>query len=230
MTKGILFSQMIPKPTEVDRFNTWYNEDHIPARMVLPHFVRASRYASADDATPDYLAVYEVDDLAAFQTPGYLELKRSPSAETEIMLGRVSGFTRYISEEIGDSGPVGRETAFLSVVAFAVPSEDEEQFNTWYGTEHVPMLLEADDWLRVRRYKVVDGVGGPWTHLALHELASAEVMNSPERARARKGPLRDALVKRPWFADSGRWFYRSLSTQTAAAFAASDAGTTTSHA
>jgi len=219
MTRGMLFSQMVPQPNEIDRFNAWYSEDHVPARMVLPHFVKATRFSPVEGTeTPDYLAVYEVDDLAAFQTAGYRQLKSAPSVETEYMLGRVSGFTRYLSEEIGDSGEVSRETKYLSVVAFAVPEQDEEQFNTWYGSEHVPMLLEAADWLRVRRYKVVDGAGGPWTHIALHELASLEVMGSPARALARKGPRREELVNRPWFGNSGRWLYRNLGAQHAVDF------------
>src|SRR5690348_13881925 len=76
------------------------------------------------------------------------------------------------------------------------------------------MLLEADDWLRVRRYRVPGGAGGPWTHLALHELASV-VMDSPERARARKGPLRDAPAGHDWFASPGRWLYERISAVTA---------------
>lgn len=217
MSRGILFSQMIPKPGDVERFNAWYNDDHIPARMVLPHFIRASRYEPvAGSSTPDYLAVYEVDDRSAFDTQEYQELKQSPSVETDTMLSRISGFTRYIADELGDSGPSTAKTNYLSVVAFAVPEQDEEQFNAWYASEHIPMLLEANDWLRVRRYKVIDGIGGPWTHLALHELASLEVMESPERARARRGPLRERLVGLPWFQDSGRWLYRSLGTASAA--------------
>lgn len=219
MTQGILFSQMVPPEGELARFNTWYDEDHVPARMPLPHFIQASRFAPVlDSGTKDYLAVYEVDNLAAFESPGYRQLKQAPSRETKIMLERVSGFTRYIAEETGDSGPVAQETRFLSVVAFAVPEANEDQFNIWYGSEHVPMLLEAKDWLRVRRYKVLDGIGGPWTHLALHELASLEVMDSPERTRARKGPLREDLVDLPWFGDSGRWLYRSTGTHHAAAY------------
>lgn len=216
MAKGILFSQMTPSLEDIERFNTWYDEDHVPARMVLPHFVRASRFAPLEDSEDrEHLAIYEVDDLAAFESSGYLDLKKSPSSETELMLSRVAGFTRFISQEIGDSGPADAETKFLSVVAFAVPEADEEQFNTWYGSEHVPMLLEAEDWLRVRRYAVVDGVGGPWTHIALHELATLEVLDSPERARARKGPLREELVSRPWFENSGRWVYRAIGSQVA---------------
>jgi hypothetical protein len=35
-------------------------------------------------------------------------------------------------------------------------------------------------------------------------------MDSPERAAAREGPKRKALVDRPWFGRSGRWLYRVL--------------------
>jgi hypothetical protein len=36
-------------------------------------------------------------------------------------------------------------------------------------------------------------------------------MDSPERARARKGPRRDALARNDWFARSGRWLYEKIS-------------------
>lgn len=222
MAEGILFSQMIPHPEDVERFHTWYNEDHIPARMVLPYFQRASRYAPEAD-TPDFLAVYEVADMEAFRTPGYLDLKKSPSEETGIMLSRVSGFTRYLCEKIGDTGALETPGAFLSAVAFTVPEAEEDDFNAWYAGEHVPMLMEAEDWLRVRRFKVTDGQGGPWTHIALHDLASLEVMDSPERARARSGPVRATLADRPWFGHSGRWLYRRLLTQEAAVLPATTA-------
>ncbi|WP_347038041.1 hypothetical protein AAHB37_15505 [Glutamicibacter halophytocola] len=220
MTKGILFSQMIPQPGDEERFNIWYNEDHVPARMVLPHFLAGSRFEPVPGTgTPDFLAIYEVEDLAAFQSEEYKNLKKDPSGETTIMLSRVSGFTRYISELIDDTGEIETPGAYLSVVAFSVPDDEEEDFNNWYAGEHIPMLMKASDWPRVRRYKVIDGAGGPWTHIALHEIANLDVMDSPERAAARKGPVRRTLVDRDWFSRSGRWLYKLLSQQHAIATA-----------
>jgi len=209
MTPAILFSQMEP-PTELTgEFHDWYENDHIPARMALPGFQGARRFRALD-GEPAYLAVYELDDLEALQTDGYRQLKAAPSALTDRMLNLVHGFTRFTCEQIADIGePIYGD--YLSAVAFAVPEEFTAEFDHWYEDEHVPMLLEAGDWLRVRRYRVLDGTGGPWTHLALHELASTGVMDSPERARARKGPLRDALAGNDWFARSGRWLYEQIS-------------------
>lgn len=212
MAPAILFSQMEPPAGWEEAFHTWYETDHIPVRLRLDGFERATRYRALS-GEPAYLAIYELTDLAALQTPEYEQVKRAPSQETERMLANVHGFTRYTCEQTFDSGAVDAVPTHLSVVAFAVPSEDAARLDEWYELEHIPRLLRADDWLRVRRYRVVSGEGGPWTHLALHELASAEVMDSPERAHARQGPMRDALAERPWFARSGRWLYEVLSRQ-----------------
>lgn len=207
--RGILFSQMEPPPGWEADFHIWYDTDHIPARLALDGFESVVRY-QALEGVPKYLAVYELSDLGVLDTESYDELKRSPSAETTRMLSSVSGFTRYTCRQISDTGPAGRAGDYLAVVAFAVPEADLDQFDDWYETEHSPMLLKADDWLRVRRYEVLTGDGGPWNRLALHQLASAEVMNSPERAAARLGPKREALADRPWFVRSGRWLYHVI--------------------
>lgn len=207
---GVLFSQMEPPNGLEEAFHHWYDTDHIPARLAIEGFIGASRY-EALEGQPRYLAIYELADLDTLNDDGYVALKRSPSPKTSEMLGLVRNFTRFTCELISDTGPSDATGGHLAVVAFAVPPRREAAFDDWYDTEHTPALLEADDWLRVRRYRVVDGEGGPWTRLAIHELASREVMASPERERARQGPKRAALAGDPWFSQSGRWLYRRLS-------------------
>lgn len=207
--RGILFSQMQPPEGWEADFHRWYDTDHIPVRLALPGFAAATRYRAVE-GEPKFLAVYELSDMAVLETPEYQTIKSEPSAETKRMLSNVHGFTRYTCEQISDSGDPGRTGDYLAVVAFAVPPEDLDQFDDWYETEHAAMLLKADDWLRVRRYSVRSGEGGDWNRFALHELASLDVMASPERAAARKGPKREALVDRSWFGRSGRWQYQVI--------------------
>jgi len=207
-TPAVLFSQMRPPVERTAEFHAWYNTDHVPARMVLPGFAGARRFESVEEPG-SFLAVYDLTDLDALATDEYKVVKTVPSELTREMLSVVEGFTRFTCEQVSDDGEA-TTGAFLSAVAFTVPESDAAEFDRWYGDEHVPMLLEAPDWLRVRRYRVRDGEGGPWTHLALHELASLEVMDSPERARARNGPLREALAGHDWFGRSGRWLYREI--------------------
>jgi len=203
----MLFSQMSPPPGEQAAFERWYDTDHITHRMALPGFSRAHRLWDVD-GDGHHLAVYELESLAALETPAYQELKRAPGAQTEHFLGAVSGFTRFTTEQLSDRGVPGVVGAYLSVVAFAVPDDEVADFEHWYADEHEPLLLAAPSWLRIHRYRVLSGDGGPWTHLALHELADRAVMGSPERERARNAPLRNELSGRPWFTASGRWLYR----------------------
>jgi hypothetical protein len=208
--KGLLFSQMEPRPEDEADFHDWYETEHIPVRMALPGFSEAVRY-EATEGEPRYLACYFLDDLAVLDTPAYRRLKSDPSARTARLLGTVNGFTRYICTEISDTGSVDEQGGVLSVVAFSVPAADEDEFETWYAGEHVPLLMKVDGWLRVRRYRTQPGHDGPpWTHLALHELRDLSVMDSPDRAKARATAARDRLARHAWFGQSGRWLYRPI--------------------
>jgi len=200
---------MEPQPGSEAEFHDWYEHEHIPARLQLRGFSAARRYV-ARSGTPRFLAVYELSQLDALESAQYQQLKRNPSARTARMLSTANGFTRFVCEEVSDTGPRA-PAPWLSVVAFSVPGDDEPIFNWWYEQEHVPLLMGSALWWRVRRYRVTDGEGGPWTHLALHELASEAAMDAPERDMARQTPLRGKLASKPWFAASGRWLYELIS-------------------
>ncbi|MCC5949145.1 MAG: hypothetical protein JJT89_11885 [Nitriliruptoraceae bacterium] len=202
---GMLFSQMRPPAALEADFNDWYDTEHIPARLVLDGFRRADRYVEVDEPG-NYLAVYQLDDMRVLQHPEYRALKEQPSERTATMLSSVSGFTRFICDLVADSGDAGQHR-FLQALAFEIPEDEVDDFDDFYDTEHTPMLLEADGWLRIHRYRVRSGDGGSWTHFVLHELAERSVMDSPERQAARSAPKRTAMGQRPWFANADRWLY-----------------------
>lgn len=207
--KGMLFSQMEPPAELEDEFNVWYDEEHIPQRLALPGFGRALRYREVKGERR-YLAVYEIDDMAVLATPAYQRLKQDPGERTARMLASVGGFTRYLCDHVSTIGDESVPHHYLSVVAFDVPAEEHETIDDWYDTEHSELLLRADAWLRVRRYTVGSGDGPRWSHLALHELASLDVLDSEERAAAGRAPKRVAVSGRPWFVAGGRWVYERI--------------------
>lgn len=214
MSAGLLFSQMQPPAGWEDDFHDWYETEHIPQRMAIPGFHSAIRYElvghEGGPAAARWLACYFLDDMAALETPAYVALKREPGERTARMLPNVDGFTRYLCDQLSDTGPVDERAGAMLAIAFAVPDADEDEFNGWYEEEHVPLLMRVPGWLRVRRYRVRPGFDGPpWTHLALHELRSEEALSRPERAAARDTPRRAALAQRDWFR-SGRWVYRPI--------------------
>lgn len=212
MGKGLLFSQMEPPPGWEADFHDWYETEHIPQRMAVPGFHSASRY-EAIDGEPRWLACYFLDDMSALELPEYQRLKSSPGERTARMLANVSGFTRYLCDEIFDTGAVDEAAGALSAVAFAVPDAAAARFDAWYEEEHVPMLMQADGWVRVRRFRARPGGDGPpWTHFALHELRDETAMSAPEREAARTTSRRDELAAEPWFSPNGRWLYRPIHT------------------
>lgn len=198
----ILFSEMTPQPTWEAEFNEWYDTEHIPLRMACPGFASAQRYRAT--ASASYLAVYEMGDAGDLKTPEYSKVKGQPSEQTRRMLGGVAGFTRYICNQVGvqhgrQSPPDPLSAPLLFAVFFEVPAARRAAFAEWYDREHLPLLLECPDWWMARRFEVVDGDPGRWTHLTVHYLGDRAALESPERAAARSGAARLALAAEPWF-------------------------------
>lgn len=199
---SILFSEMTPAPSWEGEFNTWYDTEHIPLRMAVDGFVSAQRYKSISDAS--YLAVYEMDSLDVLKSEAYGQVKNHPSALTKRMLDGVTGFTRYLGDQISEqraahAGQDPVDADYLYTVFFNVPAERYQDFNEWYEQDHVPLLLECKDWLMCRRFLIKDGAPKTWSHLALHYIKDPRALDSPERQRARQSPWRAKLAGEPWF-------------------------------
>ncbi|OLO25296.1 hypothetical protein BTR23_25015 [Alkalihalophilus pseudofirmus] len=202
MTNTILFSEMIPEEEWEQKFNDWYNAEHIPIRINSPGFMCARRYKELDSRK--YLAVYEMETKEALNTQEYKNIKENPSELTSWMLQNVGGFTRYTAEEISEqknSQVTGDpyDASILYPVMFEVPEHRQDEFNRWYTEDHVPTLLENPHWLACRRYKIFSGEPGRWTHLALHYLEDVKVLECEERKKARNSKWREKLASEEWF-------------------------------
>jgi hypothetical protein len=201
MGQTILFSEMTPASPQEGAFNAWYDGEHIPLRMTAPGFEAAQRYR--DGTTLNYLAIYEMNSPTALATPEYKKIKNEPSVLSREMLASVSGFTRYVGTEVAVSPATGWQDIFeaptVYAVFFRVPTDRCADFDKWYDQDHVPILLTDKRWLGVRRFEVVDGVPHKYNRLALHYLASRDVLDSEARQRARQTPWRARLAAEPWF-------------------------------
>ena len=155
--KGMLFSQMEPPAALEAEFNDWYETEHIPVRLALPGFARAVRYREVG-AARKYLAIYELDDMAVLESPGYGVVKTQPSARTAHMLKSVAGFTRFTCTLASQTIHAPGESAYLS--AYASASAVEAGWTAGTGV------------LRTRRYDVVSADGGPWRTFVLEEVTS----------------------------------------------------------
>jgi hypothetical protein len=181
MQPGILFTQL-RSPAAAAPLDT----------LALPGSNSTARYRSVEPAVGAALVQY--------YPAGAL-----PAADT---LPGVPGVARYTARQVSDTGPVAEHAPVLMIVAFDVPAERAADVERWYAIEHIELLMRAPGWLRARRYEVVSFAGGErYTSLALHELRSVQVLDSPERAFARRTAWRAVLEAEPWFAAAGRFIY-----------------------
>ena len=130
--EAVLFSEMTPAPGDEASFNDWYDNHHTPSHVQgVPGFLSAHRYAALDG--PGYCAVYELDDPATLETPEYRSRKYTPDARTKAMLASVSGFTRYIGNEMATLGDpeAALDAEILLAVFFAVPEDRQAEFVEW---------------------------------------------------------------------------------------------------
>ena len=81
----------------------------------------------------------------------------------------------------------------LLMVWADVPADKEPDFNRWYNEEHLAERLAIPGFLNGARYEAVKG--GP-KHLAVYELESAAVMESPAYKKVQANPT-------PWTQRSG---------------------------
>lgn len=73
----------------------------------------------------------------------------------------------------------------LLMVWAEVPADKEPEFNRWYNEEHVAERLAVPGFLDAARYEAVKG--GP-KHLAVYELESPAVLDSPAYQKVRANP------------------------------------------
>ena len=204
MTSGAILSWVAPRsPSWASAFT-----EHATG-WVAAQDGRQVRRFSAVDADPEHFGLYELEDLGQLTSAVGDDLRRQlePGA---VLDGCGEAVACAAAELVADSGVADREPTHLIMVAFPVPSEACAAFDDWYETEHTPLLLGAEDWLRVRRYRIV--AGGRWSRIAVHDLASLEVLDSPARQASAAGPKRQLMARHAWYADPGRWLYAAVDT------------------
>ena len=194
-----LISQMNPPPGENDESDAWYVEGYMPLLMAVPGFLSAAR-GRAVRGEPSRLVVYYLDSRNALGNSEYQKVN-NPSPLTKRMLNSIPASTRYLGDNISDTGTT-EPGKYLYLVTFEVLEDFLVEFDAWYEKEHLPLLMSSLAWTRCRRYSVVDSEPGGVTRAALHELADLSALDSSERAKARATPWRTRLTRNRWFSSA----------------------------
>jgi hypothetical protein len=192
MADGLLFAYTDPGRVPLDEFHDWYDNEHGPARLTVPGISAGYRFRALDDAAPPWLAIYETT-ARAVESPEYKALGPSASAREKAVLSQLALLDRRVYEQVSfDGAALERPGPVLMIVSISVPAALEDDMAAWYAEEHIPMLLAVPGWQRIRRYRLTAGTAPAW--LSLHDVASTDVLDTPEYKAAVSTPWRNRIV------------------------------------
>ncbi|PGH02560.1 hypothetical protein GX51_04587 [Blastomyces parvus] len=226
MAPGLLYVTMQPgDDLSPAQFHDWYNNEHGPTRLRLPFITNGFRFRATDTDTasdpsssshpisPEWLAIYDVQDMAELQREPYLRLRRDDvksKREKEVMAKitverrlydfveskDVEGYVPLDALAMAEAEAEGKKNKRVLVAIIQTLHPDrEEEFNNWYREEHLPLLTKVPGWLRTRRYVSSALEPTPVTeYLSLHEYVSHDGPSSPELQAANATPWREQVM------------------------------------
>jgi pimeloyl-ACP methyl ester carboxylesterase len=199
-TPGLLYVTMQPKEgLPESQFHDWYNNEHGPTRLRLPFITNGFRYRASDlagaagsEAKPEWMACYDITDMAELTRDAYLRLRDQPvkskrEADTMAQIKVDRKLFDFVegreSEKFKVLEKVECEGEGNVVVAiFVRPGEiAKEELDSWYREEHMEMISKVPGWLRTRRYETSSiDPKAPVEYLALHEYAPENGLGGAE--------------------------------------------------
>lgn len=198
MTGAIWFDTVEALSADGIAFDDWYGNDHLGGLNQWRPKAEQRRYASAARAC--MTVIIELGDAQPVQTP--------PDTRSPLARRHEHFLARPLSTQHRPQAGPWIEARIAYPVFFAVPPAEAGEFNDWYEEEHLGILFGCSSWLACRRFEIAGPHPQGWTHLALHYLADASALRSPERTAARSTPWRDRLAARPWFKGDYRVLHR----------------------
>lgn len=218
---GMLYVTMQPKPgLSLDQFHEWYNNEHGPTRLRLPHiFSSGLRYVATDSEEPAFLAAYDVTDMSHLTSPTYTQLRENRSPREADTIGQVDVKRHFFDlastkqspsfkpfEQQTDEEAEG--TVLVSVDVTTTGAEGaEDAVVKWYEEEHIPMISKVPGWLRTRRYKTSSlEKAATVKHITLHEYAKENGLGGPEHKASMATPWRDEIFSK-YIGHKGRRTY-----------------------
>ncbi len=92
-------------PEGRDQFYRWHDREHIPERLALPGFLRGRRLACTGHS-PEWLTIYEADDLDVLTSPEYLARLNAPTPATTATLQALS---QHVARDLFDPAHGGQQ-------------------------------------------------------------------------------------------------------------------------
>lgn len=164
--------------TSDEKYNRFYNEEHLPDMLRIAPCSLAMRYKNVlPGSTMPYLAIYPIPDSGYLTSPDMGRLidttRKSKTFDNEDIFHYVEFNLRPYEkiqtfEGYGHADKSGRERGkTLVCVAMEPTGTGELDFEEWYRRQHLDMLSMCKGYRRTTRYRRLDKQQP--RYMALHE-------------------------------------------------------------
>jgi hypothetical protein len=131
-------------------YNEWHSKEHMLERVGVPGF-RRGRRGRAISGGPDYINLYEVDDLAVLTLKPYLDRLNNPTPWTQRSLGSFRNTNRTLCRVVASVG----DGICSDLLTIQLTAERGEELGRWLGATMAALVqrqgvigahyLEGDD-------------------------------------------------------------------------------------
>lgn len=164
--RALLMAKMDPPSSNEKEWNDYYNRVHVADRLSIPGFLSARRFIKVEGiprqyfipGDSQYLALYDLAGVSVLKGKDYRRVwekdHRQPEGSFETEIFKLPKFARAVYEQVF---PVGDEykvpdTRYVLLVGHEIPRGKAAEFNAWYNTEHIPLLLKVPGVANIRRF------------------------------------------------------------------------------
>ena len=90
-------------PDGRERFYEWHDKEHVPERLAIAGFRRGRRFVRPGHS-PEWLTMYETDDLSVVMSPDYLARLNAPTPTTQQTLKYFRNTSRAVCRVMHSAG------------------------------------------------------------------------------------------------------------------------------
>jgi hypothetical protein len=179
MGRGLLVAAFDFSTAHIDEFHDWYDLEHIPERQAVPGFGACERWIGEEQPTLS-VATYDLDSVDVLRSKAYASIAYGNlSVWSKRVTAMCKRLLRFEGTQIAPGDAVAPEGAqALLLNAMNVAPEAEDDFNAWYGQEHLAALAGVPGTLAARRYRSTEANGGTHRYVAIYHLESPDVARS----------------------------------------------------
>jgi len=138
-TGAVLIWNDVAQPGR-EQFYAWHDKEHIPERVAIPGFRRGRRYARPGHS-PEWLTMYEADDLSVVTSPAYLARLNAPTAATTRTLPHFRNTSRAVCRLVSSRG--SSSGGHVLTLRLDVPAEAGAAMACHLDTVAFPRALAA---------------------------------------------------------------------------------------